>query len=171
MESENKLTEKRELFCQYYGQLSDTYNNGTHSYAMAYGYDLETANRDDFDEDENGKKILRSSTYDKMANTCSVEAHRLLRIPKIIDRINEIKAAHVESDLIVDAKMMDIIQNGKYTDALAAIKHRNELKQRVTKKVKVELDDPRKDILKQYLGDTDAGQTEKAQSRPSKDTA
>lgn len=39
------------------------------------------------------------------------------------------------------------------------------------KKVAVEVNDPRKDILDKYLGGNDAGQTEEAESRPPADSA
>jgi phage terminase small subunit len=157
MVSADKLTEKQEAFCQYYAQLSDTYNNGTWSYALGYGHDLENASKVDYELDDKNHKIPYSSSYDKMANMCAVEAHRLLRTPKIIERVRDIKSTHVEDDKIIDSRMMDIIQNGKDTDALAAIKHRNDLKQRVTRKVELDVNDPRKQILDQYMGGDDAG--------------
>lgn len=166
------LTEKQEMFCQYYAQLSDLYGNGTWSYALGFGHDLENANRHNFDKDEKGLDIPRTSDYDKMANMCAVEANRLLRNPKIIERVRDIKSTWFEDDKIIDTRIMDIIQRGKDTDAIAAIKHRNELKQRVTKKLDVEVKDTRKEILEKYgLGDGDAGEAEKAENRPPKDTA
>lgn len=138
MATETTLTEKQEAFCQYYAQLSDTYNNGTWSYALGYGHDLENADKEnaewEFPEESNKGKLIKDSDYNRMYNLCSVEAHRLLRTPKILERIQVIKSTWVEDDKIIDSKMMDIIQNGKDTDALAAIKHRNELKQRVVKR-------------------------------------
>lgn len=38
-------------------------------------------------------------------------------------------------------------------------------------RLKLEIDDPRKDILNKYLGGDDAGQAQEAESRPSEDTA
>lgn len=38
-------------------------------------------------------------------------------------------------------------------------------------KLRVEIDDPRKEILDKYLGGDDAGEAKKATDRPSKDTA
>lgn len=141
MATSTTLTEKQESFCQYYAQLSDTYNNGTWSYALGYGHDLENADKEnaiwEFPDQKDKGKIITPSDYDRMYNLCSVEAHRLLRTPKILDRIQSIKATWVEDDKIIDSRLMDIIQRGKDTDALAAIKHRNELKNRVTKKLDV----------------------------------
>jgi hypothetical protein len=163
MASADKLTEKQEQFCQYYAQLSDLYGNGTWAYALGYGHDLENANRHNFDKDEKGLDKPGTSDYDKMANMCAVEAHRLLRIPKIIERVRDIKATWFEDDKVIDTRIMDIIYKGKDTDAIAAIKHRNELKNRVVKKLDVELKDTRKEILEKYgLGETSAGEVEEA---------
>lgn len=141
MATENTLTEKQEAFCQYYAQLSDTYNNGTWSYALGYGHDLENADKEnavwEFPDSPDRGKLITPSDYDRMYNLCSVEAHRLLRKPKILERIQAIKSTWVEDDKIIDSRLMDIIQNGKDTDALAAIKHRNELKQRVIKRADI----------------------------------
>lgn len=133
------LTEKQEAFCQYYAQLSDTYGNGVWSYALGYGHDLVNADKDneewEFPDKSNRGKLIKASDYSRMYNMCGVEANSTLRIPKVIARINELKSTWVEDDKIIDSRMMDIIQKGKDTDALAAIKHRNELKQRITKKL------------------------------------
>lgn len=170
---ETELTSQQELFCQFYGQLSDTYSNGTWSYALAYGHDLENADKDDYVLDDKGMKIIGSTTYDKIANTCAVSASRLLRNAKIIERIQVIKTAWIDDDNVVDAKLMDIIQKGKYTDAMAAIKHRNDLKQRVTKKVKIDVETANAALLKEYgiLGGQDDGKADEAVSRPSESTA
>ena len=40
-EQENELTLGREVFCRYITQNSDTFGNGTLSYALAFGYSLQ----------------------------------------------------------------------------------------------------------------------------------
>lgn len=156
MADEKTLTEKQEAFCQYYAQLSDTYNNGTWSYALAYGYDLESQPKDDNELDDNGHKIPYTSSFDKMSNVCAVGATRLLRIDKIIDRVQAIKSSWIEDDKIVDSRLMDIIVRGKDTDSLAGIKHRNDLKQRVTKQLDVTSGgEPLKTALVQFIGEED----------------
>jgi len=146
MEDGGGLTEKQEAFCQHYAQLSDTYGNGTWSYALGYSKGLDTADKDneiwEFPGQKDRGKLIQPSDYSRIYNTCSVEATKLLRIPKIIARIKELKATWIDDDKVVDSRMMDIIQNGKDTDALAAIKHRNELKQRVVKKLDLTIDNP-----------------------------
>lgn len=137
MKTEEGLTERQESFCQYYAQLSDTYGNGVWSYALGYKHDLENSDRTNAVWDDDHKNILVRSDYDRLYNTCAVEAVRLLRMPKIIVRIREIKATYFDDDKVIDTRMMDIIHRGKDSDSIAAIKHRNDLKNRVTKQMDI----------------------------------
>jgi len=158
MKTEDNLTEKQEAFCQYYAQLTDTYNNGAWSYALAYGFDLENAPHDDFEKDDKGHEKRGTSSYDKMYNVCAVCASRMLRVAKVLHRIREIKASWVDDDKIIDSRMMDIIISGKDTDALAAIKHRNDLKNRVTKQLDITSGGEPVTALVRFMGEEDESQ-------------
>jgi hypothetical protein len=153
MTDEDNVTESQDLFCQFYTQLSDTYGNGTWSYALAFGHDLANAPKDDAVWDDDHKNILEKSSYSKMENVCAVGASRLLRDDKIIGRIRDLKAAHFNDDKIVDSRVLDIIQKGKDTDALAAIRHRNEIKQRVVKKIEGKVEGELKVALVEFMSD------------------
>lgn len=162
--NEYGLTEKQEMFCRFYSQLSDTYGNGTWSYALAYGHDLENASRSDFEKDEKGLDIPYSSSFNKLENICAVGATRLLRKDKIIERVRNLKAEWFDDDKIIDTRIMDIILKGKDTDAIAAIKHRNELKQRVTKRLELDVKDTREQVVERF--GIHAGETEETQESP-----
>ena len=64
--------QRRELVCRYYAQNSETFGNGTQSYAQAYGYDLDSMSNDavygEPNEDGFAEK-LDDSPYDKACNT------------------------------------------------------------------------------------------------------
>ncbi len=126
------LNPQQELFCIYYTQHRDCIGNGVKSYAAAYDYDLEGADKDD-EEWENGKKTERS-TYDKMVSVCGSGAHHLLKNPKIETRIRQLFGDMLQ-DGIVDQKLSEIIVSGKHADAIQAIREYNKLKQRVTEKL------------------------------------
>lgn len=162
---DSELTPKQELFCQFYSQLSDTYGNGTWSYALAYNHDLDNAERYDFQKNDEGLDIPYSSSFHKMENMCAVGATRLLRKDKIINRVRELKSQWFDDDRVIDSRVMDIIMKGKDTDAIAAIKHRNDIKQRVSKRLELEVSDKRKDILERFgLHAGEAEETEEGTS-------
>lgn len=143
--SETGLTSKQELFCKYYTTLGDTLFNGRLSYAKAYGYDLATASTVRIMEmviDKDGKEVqqgvIGSSELEKMENYCTVGGSRLtVWNDNVIARIHELTLANFNDDTIADKRLEEIIQRGKDTDAIQAIKHRNDLKQRITKKLDI----------------------------------
>lgn len=116
-------TPQQELFCLAYTSKGDTFYNLTKSYAEAYGYELPL--RDD------GTIDTRSRDY----STCSVGGAILMRDPKIKRRIEGIMIDRFNSDNFWDEKLTEIAEKGGYSDAIAAAKHRNELKQRIVKKL------------------------------------
>lgn len=120
-----ELTPEQELFIQLYTTQGDTFSNGVISYARAYGFELP--------ELENGYVDTKSSEY----KTCKASASRLLTLDYIIARKRELLVALFNDDTVIDARLNEIVLNGKDTDAIQAIKHRNDLKQRVTKKLDV----------------------------------
>lgn len=131
-----KLTLKQELFCTYYTTEGETFSNATLSYAKAYNYDLEAMDTER-EVDEHGKDIQGSSEYDKAYKSCNSAGSQNLAIFGIIDRIREIMASKLDDDSIVDSRLMSIAIKGNASDSLQAIKHRNDLKQRITKKISI----------------------------------
>lgn len=131
----HNLNAQQESFCRYYTQDSDLYGNGTLSYALAYGHDLENASRIRT-KGEDGLEIEGSSDFDKMENLCAASASRLLRNDKVLTRIVTLQNKMLR-DEIVDAKHADLIMNGKQEVKLGAIKEYNNLRGRITKKLDV----------------------------------
>jgi len=62
---------------------------------------------------------------------------RLIRNDKILARIKFLLLEQFNDDNASDYRLMEIIIKGKDSDAINAIKHRNDLKQRITKKVEM----------------------------------
>lgn len=121
----NELTPQQLLFCKYYTTMGDTFSNATISYATAYDYELP--------RDINDKVIISSSEY----KTCQANGSRLLLNDKIIVEKNRLLVEQFNDDTVADARINSIIVSGKDTDAIQAVKHRNDLKQRVTKKLDI----------------------------------
>lgn len=154
--ADDMLTPKQELFCQYYCQPSSTFSNGVWSYALAYGFDLANADKTNATWDDDHKNVTEPSDFEKMRNVCGVNAHRLLRNAKIINRVKELRAEMFDDDAFFDSKLVQIAERGKDTDAIAAIKHRNDLKQRVTKKIDANIKgDVTAIALVEFIGEDD----------------
>ncbi len=127
------LTYKQELFCRYYTQNEETLMNGVLSYAEAYGFDLENMSHQMIYSTD-GKEVLQESEYKLAYHYCGFSASRLLKNDKISRRINYLFNELMREE-VIDAQLMKIIMKGKDNDKLGAIKHWNELKQRITKKL------------------------------------
>ena len=142
-----KLTVKQELFCQYYTKRGQLLGNATLSYAKAYGYDLEKAdttratktvkNEKNEKNEEIQEEIIGTSEYDKMYAYCNVAGPRLLVNDSINARIQALMLENFNDDAVYDSRLDEIALHGKPTDAIQAIKHRNDLKQRITKKLDI----------------------------------
>lgn len=170
------LTPKQELFCQYYTLKGETFGNGTLAFAKAYNYDLDSFPRDDnvyeFPDGSHmtGKEIydkefkentqvdkhreVEASTYAKKNLTCRTSASRLLTNRNVIDRITALNAKALENDLEYDARLREISLQGKDTDAIAAIKHRNDLRGRIIKRTSADVtitENPLKGLSKDEL--------------------
>lgn len=130
-QEEKKLAAKRDLFCRYYIQNSETRMDGTLSYAAAYGYDLESlSNVNEVDAD--GKKIPESSPRAKAANVCAVEASRLLRNPKVQELLIKLRNEFLRND-VVDAELYKVItQDEERAAKVQGIREYNKLNKRVT---------------------------------------
>ncbi len=128
-----KLTYRQELFCQSYTQNPEVCLNGTWSYALAYGVDLESFDRKPTYADDK-ITILEDSPYKKAESVCSSRASQLLRIVKISQRVTQLFNEMLRDD-VIDAELLKIIMHApKPSDRVAAIKEYNALKQRITKK-------------------------------------
>lgn len=131
------LTPQQELFCiAYTDENSDTFSNGMLSYGKAYGYDF--ASLDTKREiDENNEDIKGSSAKEKAENVCRSGASQSLTLPNIRNRVNVLMMELFNNDDIADKRLQTIVIKGRDSDAINAIKHRNDLKQRVIKKLDV----------------------------------
>lgn len=172
----SELTPKQELFCQYYTLKGETFGNGTLAYALAFNHDLENAPKNDavyelpdgshitHDEIEDkefkenilvGKKrIVEDSSHSKMYNVCANGGSRLLIIPKVINRIDELNALALEDDREFDSKLRKIALKADDNTALSAIKHRNDLRGRIIKRTSADVtitENPLKGMSKEEL--------------------
>jgi len=130
------LTPKNELFCRYYTTAGPTFSNQTLSYALAYGYDLDKADRTN-EKDEDGKEIPESSEYHRMYHYVAMAGSRNMNLDKIIKRVRQLMVDNFNNDAVMDARLAEIATGGKDADSIQAIKHRSELKNRITKKVDI----------------------------------
>jgi phage terminase small subunit len=142
--TEEKLNPKQKLFCEYFASDREFFGNGTQAYIEAY--DIDTS-----------KKGAYSGAR--------ASASALLTKPNILACIDSLLENAVLNDQFVDKQIAFLIaQSADYSAKISAIKEYNALKQRITKKLKVEVDDPRGDILNKYMGDDDVGKTQEAKS-------
>ena len=147
------LSPKQERFCVLYTQNYELFGNATLSYAEAYGYDLESMDRDDaiyklntgeevdqktYDDLPSEKtkraECIKESTYKRYYDLCSSYGSRLRRNDKIQTRCRELLNAFM-IDNVIDARLTEIILKGKDQDSINAIKEYNKLKQRITERV------------------------------------
>ncbi len=127
------LNPKHELFCQFYVKNSELFGNATLSYAEAYAYSLDELSRAK-PMDAEGKPT-DDSEYQKQYNVCSVEGHRLLRSPKIQDRLTKLLNEMLKDDVVDRELVKVILQDHKPEAKVAAIREYNKLKARITEKV------------------------------------
>jgi hypothetical protein len=109
-----KITPKEELFCKNFVSR-EMYGNGVESYANAYNIDL---------------------TDKKKYRVAGVEAHRMLKKPKLYKRINELLDDAGFNDAHVDKRLLHWInQSAEGATSVRAIQEYNKLKQRITEKI------------------------------------
>ena len=118
------LTPHGELFVLAFTTRGETFCNNTKSYAEAYQYDL--PRRDD------GSIETKSEEY----HICKSNGGRMLFNPSIRQAIQD-KFLEYFNEKVADARVSEIMLNGKDADALQAVKIFNDLRQRVTKKIDV----------------------------------
>lgn len=136
-----KLPPKQELFCELFASQREFFGNGTESYIEAYNIDL-----------------TRKGAY----AGARASASRLLTNANILARINELLETGILNDEFVDKQIAFLItQNAELGTKLGAIKEYNALKQRITKKLKVDVTNPARDVLEAagLLEQDDDGQT------------
>lgn len=132
------LSNEEAAFVFYYVKNDSTYGNGTMSYAMAYGFDLDSYPKDDAKykniyANVKGKKVfvekkmIQESSYTRAEATCAVNASKLLRRTKIQDlRVKYLN--DLMTDEIVDAELTKVIkQNHSPQAKVAAIRERNKI--------------------------------------------
>jgi hypothetical protein len=137
--------QRRELFCRYFTQNDEMFNNATLSYAEAYEYELDELSQEavyeEIEDEETGEirkgKLIEPSEYDKAYNVCSVQGHRLLRNTKVQERIVALRNELLK-DEVVDSELSKVIkQNKDFTPKVAAIKEYNKLRGRIIDQTKV----------------------------------
>jgi hypothetical protein len=111
---------KHELFCRYYTQNESLFGNGTHSYAEAFGYKLDTLSKEvRYKVIKKGGQEIKNkipSEYDAACLVCAVESHRLLRKPKIQARITDL-LCEMLSDKVVDSQLVKVVMQDKELSA------------------------------------------------------
>ena len=129
------LNQKQELFCRYYTQVGDLFDNGTLAYAEAYDFNLDELSKEKEikETDAEGKPIkYADSPYTRAYNVCAVNASKLLRVPKVWKRVIELRK-EVLNDDVVDSELLRIIkQDSKLEHKLGGIREYNKMKNRVT---------------------------------------
>ena len=118
------LTPEQEHFCRLYTSKGDFSKKGYKCYSLAYDIEipLTVENETDF----------KSSEY----KTCVASASRLLTQDYIQERIRDIYL-DMFNDKDIDARLNEIVHQGKDTDSIQAIKIANDLKQRITKRIDI----------------------------------
>jgi hypothetical protein len=152
------LTPKQELFCVNYSQNKEFFGNGILAYANAYGFDLDEADKldtkikfkdgtiltkreielkaldfIDVEKLHGDSVVIEKSTYDKMCNTCAVNASRLLKSAKIQTRCRDL-VNELLQDKVIDERLTKIILEGENSDSIRAIQEYNKLRQRIVDK-------------------------------------
>ncbi len=123
---DNQFTLQQMAFIKAYtAKGTDTFYNGTLSYAEAYEYDLPI-------DEKTGKIIVDCREY----NTCKSNASRLMRDDTLRTHIRD-KMLEYLNDKDVDERLNEIMHKGTEANSIAAIKIANDLKNRITKKIDV----------------------------------
>lgn len=150
-----ELTPQQELFCVNYTQNDVMRGNATLSYADAFGFDLDSQPHDNAqyqfedgtiyfnyeltsdnikDEYHISKgKLIQTSSYDQMFHNVAGYASKLRKRMYIQKRCRELLNDFMV-DVVIDARLTEIIIKGDDADALRAIQEYNKLRQRIVDK-------------------------------------
>lgn len=134
MTKEKELNPKHEVFCQLYAGLGDRalMANGTLSYMEAFGIVAPTHKIQIKKKGE-----AKYWGYHPKYNTARTESHKLLTKPNIKARIHSLFKTLFSPDL-VDAELLKVIMQDEDPKAkVLGIREFNELKGRITKKLKL----------------------------------
>lgn len=163
------LNPKHEVFCQYYAKNSSLFGNATMCYAAVYNYNLDNLSHEavyEEQEEEGGyiKKIkIEDSPYDRAYNVCSVEGARLLRSPKINERVSQILLSILTPEQ-VDSEMAWVISQRQNLSAKnSAMREFNKLRGRIIDKFEINdipIDSKDKNATNKVLADFLHGLTE-----------
>lgn len=108
---------EQEMFCQYYTSPTEFFGSGVQSYAEAYNID-----------------IAEKGGY----NVAKTGACRLLKMPKILKRINDLIEDGGFTNENADKQLLFLmLQNADLPSKLGGIREYNKLKQRVTEKIQI----------------------------------
>lgn len=153
----DQLTPKQERFLRNYTHSEEFFGNGTLSYADAYGYDLENADRTR-EKDENGDSISGTSQYDKIHKQCSACASRMLSNVRITPHLNRLFNEMLNDERVDRELAKLIVDPHDRTAKLGAIREYNSLRQRITKKIDltslgghITLDEKQRSVLDRLL--------------------
>lgn len=127
------LTLQQEKFCINYTKNSEYFGNATLSYADAYGYDLDGADRTR-EIDEKGNEIIGTSEYDKKHAICRSAGSQNIAKLNIQKRCRELLNEMMADD-VIDARLIEIILKGNHADSVRAIQEYNKLRQRIITKI------------------------------------
>lgn len=117
------LNEKQKLFCEYYAGSRETFGNATRSYILAYGMAWKGTKKEKL----------------KVENVAAVNAHHLLRNPKLTQHINIIRQRFITDDMVDFEVAKVIMQDKELAPKVAGIKVYNDVRGRVVKKMNVDI--------------------------------
>lgn len=133
---DSSLNIRQETFCQLYAGFGEKscLNNGTLSYIQAYSIETATSR---MLRKWKGKKYPAYWDYEMGYKSARVSAHDLLTKPNIRARIYQLFKLLFSAD-VVDSELLSVIlQDGDAQAKVAAIREFNNLKGRITKKLKL----------------------------------
>ena len=122
------LKPAEELFCKLYAGLGDWFNNAVRSYGIAYDYELPSISKVKSDWTNEEKLSYHQA---------GVEAHRLLKKPKIRRRCEEILLEEFKDEMADKELAWTLKQREDLSAKINAIKEYNKLKQRIVDKTDI----------------------------------
>lgn len=126
------LKPEQKLFCELFASDREFFGNGTQAYIEAYNIDL-----------------TKKGAY----AGARASASRLLTNANVLAYIDTLLETAALNDQFVDKQIAFLIaQNADFGSKMAAIREYNALKQRITSKLNVQVEDKRKEVLARYLG-------------------
>ena len=132
-----ELTDKEELFMQYYMHNSETRYNATWAYNYAYNRGLEEIPQNIEVIIDKKKQTQENPEYRRVRALCSVAGSKLLVKPKINARKIQLATQNLQNN-VVDSELSGVImQNKELAPKMKAIQEYNKLNQRIVDKVDI----------------------------------